>query len=211
VVGYTYYDYRDTLGMEGVQRQASATWLVALTLSLAVGTAAAFIWRNYDRRKTQSANELSASTALHYLSMAEADFRANDRDQNGVNDFWTADVAGLSTFGLIKPTLGLADATRWNGKDRFVPFEGYLFAALEMDASETPAVEYRQETDKKSGKVHNSAKFGFVAFPAEPDVTGRYVYIVNENATIFRLDQPRPVPKNWPTDDELKRCWRHVW
>jgi hypothetical protein len=197
--------------MERVQRQGSATWLVALTLFLAIGTAAAFIWRTYERRKTQSSNERSASAALRDLAMAEADFRSNDRDKNGVNDFWTADVARLSTLGLIKPALGRADATRWNGKDLLVPFEGYLFAALEMDESETPPVAYRQDTDHKSGMVHNDAKFGFVAFPAEPDVTGRYIYISNENNTIFRRDLPCPVPKNWPTDDELKRYWLHVW
>jgi hypothetical protein len=99
------------------------------------------------------------------------------------------------------------DATRWNGKDRILPCEGYLFAALEMDESETPPVAYRQESDPKSGRVHNTDRFGFVAFPAEPGVTGRFVYIVNENCTIFRRDLPCPVPRNWPTDNEIIRFW----
>ena len=197
--------------MGRVQWQGGATWLVAVTVFLAIGTAAALYWRRYKHRETLSSNERSASAALSELSVAEADFRANDRDRNGVNDFWTADIRGLYTFGLIRPALGMADATGRNSKDRIPPCEGYLFAALEMDESETPPVAYRQETDPKSGRVHNASRFGFVAFPAEPEVTGRYVYIVNENCTIFRRDLPCPVPENWPTDDELKRHWLHVW
>jgi len=43
----------------------------------------------------RGANERSAATSLKTLSTAEADFRANDRDWNHVNDYWTFNVAGL--------------------------------------------------------------------------------------------------------------------
>src|ERR1043165_4520972 len=43
-------------------------------------------------------NERNASTSLKTLSSSEADFRANDRDWNQVNDFWTGDVKGLYTM-----------------------------------------------------------------------------------------------------------------
>src|SRR5215203_2691977 len=43
-------------------------------------------------------NERNASASLKTLSSAEADFRANDRDWNHVNDFWTGDVKGLYTM-----------------------------------------------------------------------------------------------------------------
>jgi hypothetical protein len=46
----------------------------------------------------RASNERIASTTLKTLSSAEADFRANDRDGNHVNDFWTADVKGLYTM-----------------------------------------------------------------------------------------------------------------
>src|SRR5436190_16459594 len=46
----------------------------------------------------RSANERSAATSLKTLSTAEADFRANDRDWNHVNDFWTFNVCGLFTM-----------------------------------------------------------------------------------------------------------------
>src|SRR5262245_65213488 len=46
----------------------------------------------------RASNERNASTSLKTLSSAEADFRANDRDWNHVNDFWTANIAGLYTM-----------------------------------------------------------------------------------------------------------------
>src|SRR6188508_3146890 len=46
----------------------------------------------------RASNERTASTSLKTLSSAEADFRANDRDWNHVNDFWTGDVKGLYTM-----------------------------------------------------------------------------------------------------------------
>src|SRR5436189_3016015 len=46
----------------------------------------------------RASNERSASTSLKTLSTAEADFRANDRDWNHVNDFWTFNVSGLYTM-----------------------------------------------------------------------------------------------------------------
>jgi len=49
--------------------------------------------------------------ALKTLSSAEADFRANDRDWNHVNDFWTADVKGLYTMTSAAAKGGQANDT----------------------------------------------------------------------------------------------------
>jgi uncharacterized membrane protein YkoI len=53
------------------------------------------------------ANERAAVVSLKVITVAEADFRSNDRDGNRVSDFWTADVFGL--YGMI-PITG-ADTT----------------------------------------------------------------------------------------------------
>jgi hypothetical protein len=37
----------------------------------------------------------SAAASLKTLATAQADFRSNDRDGNGVHDFWRKDAAGL--------------------------------------------------------------------------------------------------------------------
>jgi prepilin-type N-terminal cleavage/methylation domain-containing protein len=46
----------------------------------------------------RASNERNASASLKTLCTAEADFRANDREGNHVNDFWTGNVAGLYTM-----------------------------------------------------------------------------------------------------------------
>src|ERR1041384_2779335 len=59
----------------------------------------------------RASNERNASTSLKTLSSAEADFRANDRDWNHVNDFWTANVAGLYTMTSSAVTGNTANST----------------------------------------------------------------------------------------------------
>src|SRR5882672_12443673 len=77
-----------------------------------------------------SGNDSSASTALKTLSSAEADYRANDRDHNGVNDFWTGDVAGLAP--LIERRIAEADGAPLN---RMAPVarDGYYYQVLHRD------------------------------------------------------------------------------
>src|SRR4051812_19886412 len=43
----------------------------------------------------RSSYERGSSTSMKTIAVAEADFRTNDRDGNGVNDFWTHDMKGL--------------------------------------------------------------------------------------------------------------------
>lgn len=203
--------------------------------------------------------ERNASTSLKTLSSAEADFRANDRDWNHVNDFWTANVSGLYTMTsaamsggkpndtmdpsikLIELSVASADA-----EDTFVPAggenialtsfavssakAGYWYAALGADLSVAPADPigiYRQDSGgtPKMGKVHHTTKFGFVAIPDSPSA-GKYVWIVNENNTIFRsavtspakigtatppgLSGIAPAYRNWPDDTTLKASWNKL-
>jgi len=192
-------------------RGISAVWLVILILLIVLGSAGAFAWLAHVRRERLLSNEASALATLAEISRAEADFRANDRDRNGVNDFWTADISGLFRYGLIRRALLTADANPLPTGSPPLPYNGYYFSALDMDDSETPPETYRQVTDPKSGAVHHPAKFGFVAFPAEQDVTGRYVYVINENHTIFRRSAAGGIPKNWPADRDLVKNWLSNW
>ncbi len=135
-----------------------------------------------------------------------------------MNDFWTADVAGLyyvkaggKPIALIPKEVADADAypIRPSEKDP-VPYHGYYFAALDWDESASPREPYRQDTDRKTGKVHNLHRFGFCAFPAKPGVTGRWVIFINENNSLFWVrDWTGPPPTLWPNDEERKaRFWR---
>jgi hypothetical protein len=168
-------------------------------------------------------HEREASKALKLLVSAEQSFRAGDLDRNGVADYWTGDLAGLSKYGLIPRALAEADGEPLVPlAPKPIPYNGYYFKALRLDKGETPPVAYRQDTDKTSGKVHHLTKFGFVAWPAEWGLTGSAYFIVNENNCIiairdmseilsaqewlkikhhFNLSEP---PADWPTDEEMK-------
>lgn len=104
---------------------------------------------------------------------------------------------------------------------------GYWFAALNADGSIDPAKEdprYRQDTggDPPMGPCHHVSRFGFVCFPDSLSAD-KYVYIVNENNTVFRavvtggtLRGPKTPPGvgllpsaylNWPSEADLKKAW----
>jgi type II secretory pathway pseudopilin PulG len=195
--------------------------------------------------------ERNASTSLKTLACAEADFRANDRDWNRINDFWTGDVKGLYTLtsaavrgaqpnSTLDPSIKLielsvasadADATFFPAGGENVPLTsyavpsakaGYWFAALNSDLSSGKA--YRQDTggDPLMGKCHNDTMFGFVAFPDSPSA-GKYVYLLNQNNTIYRaaptlgprksasgppgLGSVPPGCLDWPAEGTLKSDW----
>jgi len=172
---------------------------------------AAFVfsyWLPRRRAAERAAEEKAARTTLWTLSTAEADFRANDRDRNGVEDFWTGDVAGLAV--LIGRDIASADVRPIRPLvPTPIPHHGYYFAALLFEDTYTPPEAYGQDTDQKSGKVHHLSKFGFVAFPADP-ASGKRIYIVNENNTVFHRVVDAPPPKNWPSDKEIMQFWSKI-
>jgi prepilin-type N-terminal cleavage/methylation domain-containing protein len=204
----------------------------------------------------RASNERSASTSLKTLSTAQADFRANDRDWNHVNDYWTFNVMGLycmtstavsgstnanttqdPAIKLIELSVASADS---EGQLAVPTVEcaplnmfaissakaGYWYVALIQDQSlaGTPDMTYKQATDNGApyamGSVHNTSKFGFLAFP-DSQSSGKFVFIVNENNTIYRsatstaLRPSTNTPPgtmaapytDWPTDTNLKSFW----
>lgn len=203
----------------------------------------------------RASNERNASTSLKTLSSAEADFRANDRDWNHVNDFWTWNVAGLYTMTsgavpgstpnsttdpsikLIELSVASADTdplqpttTENVALTNFAVSSakaGYWYHALITDAtlSGTTETTYKLDTGGSiagMGSVHNTSKFGFMCYP-DSQSAGKYVFIVNENNTIFRSATSgavKPAITNppgtlvagspfidWPSDQNLKSFW----
>jgi len=160
------------------------------------------------RERVMSKNEYAASRILWLLTTAESTFRSKDLDRNRLDDFWTGDVAGLYSYGLIPREVAEADAAPLKPLvPKPVPYRGHFFKALTADGQKSPPEPYAQVTDKASGRVHHSRSFGFTAYPAEPGVTGRRYWVINENNTVFpRMAEGSP-PVNFPTDDELKRFY----
>ena len=145
-------------------------------------------------------NERNASAALKRLATAQADYRANDRDGNRVNDYWTADVAGLWQVGrLIDRGVAQADMNPLKALvDEPVPYHGYYFKVLERD--DQFDITYNMDTDGSGRRVHNSSRYGICAYPAEYGWTGRWTFILNENNTVFKFQQGGWPFKDWPTD-----------
>jgi hypothetical protein len=118
----------------------------------------------------RASNERNASINLKVITSAEADFRSNDRDKNGVNDFWTGDVSGLYSLDvgdgplkLIPREVAEADAAPLKPLvPSPVPFKGYLFRALEADFGATPRsfswrsadFDYAVQSTGSVGRIH---------------------------------------------------------
>jgi hypothetical protein len=149
-------------------------------------------------------NERWANTYLKMLAGAQGDFRANDRDGDGVNQFWRQDVSGLhfligrggSKLVLIPVDLAGADDRPLGQLPGSVfrrPVHGYRFRAI-RHADEDP-------------RSLDPQRFAYVAYPANPRA-GKYMYIIDENNSIRRCPAARPGGiLVFPTDDELKQSW----
>jgi len=201
----------------------------------------------------RSSYERNSSTSLKTICVAEADFKANDRDSNKVADYWTGDVKGLYTMtsytapgnagGTTDPPLRLidlsiaaadADGTTLpaGGENmdlaQFAVMShkgGYWYSALATDSNATgPEASYKQDTGgiPTMGSVHNINKYAFITFPESPSF-GKYVFIVNENAAVFRSAMTTGVRlgtavppgttgilasyRAWPDDAGIKTWW----
>ncbi len=150
--------------------------------------------------------ERSGPSSLKTLASAQADFRSNDRDGNGVADFWRKDVAGLyvlrhegtgERLKLIELSVALAD-------DRIpdealalgprTPKGGYWFRAIR----------HADEGDR----LDPGSRFAYCCFPADYPKSGRKTFILDERNTIFMRDLGRPGGiEVFPTDEELQAQW----
>jgi type II secretory pathway pseudopilin PulG len=188
--------------MESSTKPSSlATWVVGILVAIVL---AALIVPGF-LSSQRASNERSAAAMLKTLTSAESDFRANDRDGNGVPDFWTKDVAGLyhlvppgssEPIQLISKDLANADPTRPCAKT----MPGYWFEAMDKDQE---GLDYRQGPRKD----RNPTRLGFLARP-EDRSTGRSVFYVNEGNTIFRRSIDLPLLRRWLSVEEMTNSQR---
>ena len=148
--------------------------------------------------------ERNPSTCLKGLTSAQADFRANDRDGDRVMQFWRRDVAGLYALApgggyalkLIELSVAAADDRPVLDLSPYAvrsPKAGYWFRAI-RHADEDP-------------KALDPNRFAYCAFPDNPSA-GKYLFIVDENNTVFRSDaNGRRGIEIYPTEEELRTSW----
>ena len=171
----------------------SVVWI--LTTFVIAGILALVGIRYFSSRGIQ--NEKSASAALKMIAAAEANFRGYDREGNGVQDFWTADVDGLADVALLPVEIGSADPSRPGAR----PYHGYWFMAMDLDENGNA---YRQDTGGRGTagrQLYNHNKFGFTAYPADYGWSGKHTYRINEGNGIFRANLEGKPLLRWPPDD----------
>ena len=237
----------------GYRRSQKGFTLIELMIVIAIIAIIAAIAIPGLLSSQRASNERNASTSLKTLTSAEADFRANDRDWNHVNDFWTADVKGLYTMtscavkGALNdttdPAIKLIELSVASADTDGTPITGggencnlstfavssskagYWYQALEIDMNFTGLAEGSYWADTTGtvamGTCHNTSKFGFMAYP-DSQSAGKYVFMVNENNTIFRSATSGTVKPgvtnppgtltntaycNFPDDTTLKSYW----
>ena len=187
-----------------------------LVLVVVIAVAGAIIipgqaWQNIN------SNERSASARLKTLGTAQADFRSNDRDENQINDFWVRDVAGLygivggdgRPIRLVEISMARADGTAANPwypsvPGPALPTVGYYYAAL-------------QEWTDGDGTLHaydggtgsHTSKFGYIVYPDVHGKTGRLLFILSEENTMFKFDRPEVI-RGGPTPPAMAFPWDDI-
>lgn len=178
-----------------------------ITITLALGTMSLLtigIWGYSGYQEKRLSNIRSGENRLKCLASAQVDFRGNDRDGNGIQDFWTGDVAGLYQLGLIDKAMAMADLRPLVPLTPApIPADGYYYVALDVDASVEPPEPYRQG----SGRTRHLTKFGFLAIPAKGGLNDGTRVILNEGNSLFWNHAEWKGELWWPSDQELKTCW----
>jgi len=174
-----------------------------------------------------SANESSAIGTLKLLSSAEAIWRQQDCDGNGINDYWTYDISCLhrayrkdneTKLAFISIDVARADMAPASIAGGITPFgnpqieswanvitcpkSGYRFQAMVTDEKGLP---YNQNPiGPNKITATNSHKYAFVAYPDVYATSGINTFIINEEGTISANDTGSDANKiilRWPGKD----------
>ena len=152
----------------------------------------------------RATNERLAATMLKTLASAEADFRANDRDWDGVNQFWRRDVAGL--YAMSPPggmPIRLIDLDVAAADDCPLPNFSHLIPSRTLSGYRFRAIRHADEDPKRL----DPQRFAFCAYPARPGA-GKYMFVIDENNDIRRCPaEDYNGIDIFPTDAELKMKW----
>lgn len=200
---------RDVRDVIPTLRKLTAVEILLISVGVMIGICAltAVVLSGMGRSRWVS-YERNASASLTQVVTAQEWFRANDLDRNGVNDYWTADVAGLyclqdidtgnpigalNNIGVATADLAAGKFSYSNDRVRYapemllspLPNRGYVFQVLKSDEL---GQSYAMDTDGTGSAGHNKSKFGAAAIPVAWDSTGTYVFVVTETGAVMRRD-----------------------
>ena len=156
----------------------------------------------------RASNERSASATLKTLSSAEVDFYSNDRDGNGVKDFWTRDVSGFYTLCPLSSTdplklielsvaaadsnpqsTGAAPAAATHVASTFfgvrAPKAGFWYITMLTDQAGGAYAMSTNGAPPFDQPWFNLTRYAFLAFP-DGYSSGRQLFIINEDHTVLK-------------------------
>ena len=163
------------------------------------------------QRARRAHNEIAAHGGVGALFRAEDDFRCNDRDQDGAQNYWVGDVYGLyglcplrdgvdpaHMLRLIEPSLAAADVTpceEWPGCvppaqtiQGWTPRSGYVFRAFAARLTPAGPQPYgEQGRVAGGGRCLNADHFAFCAAPLSR-AQGHQMYITYIDFGVRRGD-----------------------
>lgn len=185
-------------------------WMIVIAI-LAAGV---YWWMTegpFFRSDPGCSNEGSAAASLRNIATMEFDFRSNDRDGNGRNDFWVKDVAGMygmeaggRPIRLIALDVARADKSANSGAypsvKNMAAKAGYRFAQIPRYREGGKEISY----DDGSGR--NAARFGLVTYPEAYEVTGNLTFIISESGTMYKKDTGGKPVEVFP-EDPLAEGW----
>ena len=205
---------------------------LGIILSIVVGLITLIVIPNITGHRGGCGNEGSATAALKLLTSAEATWRQQDCDQNGIKDYWTYDLSCFhrtlrldysTKVAFIATDVARADAnpvplnqsTKTFGISPQIenletipiaPKSGYWFRAMVADEKGMP---YNQNTVGTTKiPAANNSKFAFVTYPDVYGISGIRTYIVNEEGKIYARDMGNDAKKiilKWPNEIEIKK------
>ena len=196
----------DARGKEGILTHPKGFTLIELMIVIVIIAIIAAIAIPALLASQRASNERNASASLKTVATAEADFHANDRDGDKLQNFWVGDVAGLYCIPtgtttvpnkLIEISIASADidddgslyASDITSFATIGPKAGYWYQVLISDASSGTAVAYGSAGGSGGGATgnnFNNSAFGFLAFPDVFPNSGKVAFIINENNTQFK-------------------------
>lgn len=146
------------------------------------------------------------STSFKTIASAQADFRGNDRDGNGRQDYWRSDISGLyavvpkgsqEPIKLIELSVAGADdapVTPISEHTIRRPKGGFWYRTL-------------RHADEDPGKPDPN-RFAACMYPADHHAA-RSVFVISEDTMIYRRPWKGPgdVPSVYPDPATLRREW----
>ncbi len=130
----------------------------------------------FQRRLVMRANELSAIRSLLSLGEAQEKFKNGNRNGDGIHQYWTSDISGLLSGGVIDKDLAAADLRPAEPGDAKRAHRGYWFVLLKGAPTQ----------------------YTLAALPALPGTSGEFTFVMTQDRKVWEKATRGVLPESWP-------------